>query len=99
MKLATCKEKRLLQSVYGLSETTGVVFQSLPGEGVVESTTTVGHVGDHIEVKVVDKEGNLVAFGEPGELCIKGYANMLGYWNDKEKTEEMIGPDGWLKTG
>lgn len=52
-----------------------------------------------MEAKVIDVDGRMVPFGQPGELCLRGYANMLGYWNDEAKTKEMIGPDHWLKTG
>ena len=41
----------------------------------------------------------MVPFGTPGELCIRGYCNMQDYWEDEEKTNEMLSKDGWLKTG
>ncbi|XP_071527802.1 putative acyl-CoA synthetase YngI [Panulirus ornatus] len=50
-------------------------------------------------VKVVDGDGQIVEVGEPGELCIRGYCNFLGYWEDPEKTKEIMSPGGWLKTG
>lgn len=87
------------QSVYGLSETTAVVFQSMFDDDEYRSTSTVGHVQDHIEVKVVDDDGKIVPIGTPGELCTRGYNNMLGYWEEEDRTKEMIGPDRWLKTG
>lgn len=52
-----------------------------------------------IRVKVVDKEGRMVPMGTPGELWVRGYSVMLGYWNDEEKTREFIDRDGWAKTG
>lgn len=52
-----------------------------------------------MQAKVIDSNGNTVAFGEPGELCIRGYATCKGYWDDPEKTRELIDKDGWLKTG
>lgn len=63
------------------------------------SISTVGYVGEHIEAKVINNEGNVVPFGTPGELCVRGYGNMLGYWDEEEKTKEIIGLDRWLKTG
>ncbi|KAL3269657.1 hypothetical protein HHI36_008720 [Cryptolaemus montrouzieri] len=88
-----------VKSVYGLTETTAVVFASKPGDDEEKSTSTVGYVGDHMEAKVVDENGMVVPFGIPGELCIRGYANMIGYWDDMKKTEATIGRDNWLKTG
>ncbi|CAD7079649.1 unnamed protein product [Hermetia illucens] len=88
-----------VKTVFGQTEATAVVGQSLPGETEDHVLHTVGHVTDHIEIKVIDKDGNTVPFGQPGELCIRGYLNCLGYYGDEEKTRELIGHDGWLKTG
>ena len=52
---------------------------------------TVGRVGPHVEVKVVDPEtGLVVERGEPGELCTRGYSVMLGYWDEPDMTAEAI---------
>ncbi|XP_044732041.1 medium-chain acyl-CoA ligase ACSF2, mitochondrial-like [Chrysoperla carnea] len=88
-----------VKSVYGLTETTAVIFQSLPKENQYCATETVGHLGDHIEAKVVDENGKLVPFGKPGELHIRGYCSLLKYYDDEEKTKETKGSDGWVKTG
>ena len=48
---------------------------------------------------MIDDEGRIVPIGEKGELCIRGYAVMLNYWDEPEKTAEVIGPDRWYKTG
>jgi medium-chain acyl-CoA ligase, mitochondrial len=86
---------RKMQSIYGLTETSAVVFESLPNDKNELVEEFVGTISDNIEAKVVDKEGNLVPFGEPGELCIRGYCNMMGYYGDEEKTKEVFGADGW----
>uniref|UniRef100_A0A034VUP2 Medium-chain acyl-CoA ligase ACSF2, mitochondrial n=1 Tax=Bactrocera dorsalis TaxID=27457 RepID=A0A034VUP2_BACDO len=88
-----------VRTVYGLTETTAVIFQSRPGDKSEHILNTVGHLLEHIEVKVVDAEGHIVQFGEPGELYVRGYATMLEYYDDAEKTKETIGNDKWLKTG
>ncbi|XP_017043963.1 medium-chain acyl-CoA ligase ACSF2, mitochondrial [Drosophila ficusphila] len=88
-----------VRSVYGLTETTAVIFQSRPGDSNDIVLNSVGHLQDHIEAKVVDAEGNCVPFGQPGELCVRGYTTMLGYHGDEEKTKETIGKDRWLRTG
>lgn len=49
--------------------------------------------------KVVDKDGLPVPFGTPGELWIRGYCNMLYYWDDEENTRKTLTSDNWLKTG
>ena len=40
-----------------------------------------------------------VPFGKPGELWIRAYSTMLGYWGDEENTKKTLTKDGWLKTG
>jgi fatty-acyl-CoA synthase len=61
---------------------------------------TVGRVGPHLEIKVVDPETGLtVPRGEPGELCTRGYSVMLGYWEQPEKTAEAIDSARWMRTG
>ena len=57
------------------------------------------YLQEHVEAKVINDKGEMVPFGTPGELCIRGYCNMQGYWEDEEKTNEMLSKDGWLKTG
>ena len=51
------------------------------------------------QAKIIDTQGKTLAFGEPGELCIRGYVNCRGYWEEPEKTKELIDDEGWLKTG
>jgi len=41
----------------------------------------------------------MVPMGTPGELWVRGYVVMLGYWNEEEETRQFIGLDGWAKTG
>ncbi|KAK9890740.1 hypothetical protein WA026_012088 [Henosepilachna vigintioctopunctata] len=90
---------KTVKSIYGLTETTCMIFSSKPGEDIDKSFTTVGCLAEHTEAKVIDTNGNVVPFGTPGELCVRGYQNMMGYWGDVEKTETTLGSDGWLKTG
>lgn len=85
--------------MYGLTELTAVAFQSLPTDDEEKAIYTVGHLGEHVEAKVVDEKGRIVPFGTPGELYVRSYSTMLGYWNDEEKTKDTITPDKWLKTG
>jgi len=52
-----------------------------------------------LQAKIVDEQGNVVDRGEKGELCIRGYCVMLCYWEDPEKTNEVIKQDRWYSTG
>jgi fatty-acyl-CoA synthase len=84
---------------YGMTETSPVSFQSASDDPLERRVTTVGRIHPHLEVKIVDTEGRVVPRGERGELCTRGYSVMLGYWNDAEKTEEVLDAAGWMHTG
>ena len=83
---------------YGMTETSPVSFQSFVDDPIEKRCATVGHVHPHLEVKIIDSNGNTVPRGKSGELCTKGYSVMQGYWDDQEKTDESI-IDGWMLTG
>ncbi|XP_055919431.1 medium-chain acyl-CoA ligase ACSF2, mitochondrial [Eupeodes corollae] len=88
-----------VNSVFGMTELTAVCFQSMIGDDEDKILNTVGHLQDHLEAKVIDGNGNTVPFGQPGELCVRGYSVMLHYLNDEVKTKETLSESGWLHTG
>jgi fatty-acyl-CoA synthase len=85
---------------YGMTETSPVSTQTGADDDLDRRTATVGRVHPHLEVKVVDPSTGLtVPRGETGEFCTRGYSVMLGYWNDPEKTAEVIDAARWMHTG
>ncbi|HIF10236.1 MAG TPA: AMP-binding protein [Sneathiellales bacterium] len=84
---------------YGMTETSPVSFQSTPDDTIERRVSTVGAIMPHVEVKIIDEDGQVVPSGERGELCTRGYSVMRGYWNDDEKTESSIDAGGWMHTG
>ena len=84
---------------YGMTETSPVSFQSSVDDPVERRVSTVGRIQPHIEVKIVDSDGRIVARGESGELLTRGYSVMLGYWGDEARTHEAIDAAGWMHTG
>jgi fatty-acyl-CoA synthase len=84
---------------YGMTETSPVSFQTSTDDPLERRVGTVGRILPHLEVKIVDAEGRIVAPRVPGELCTRGYSVMLGYWDDAEKTAEAIDRAGWMHTG
>ncbi|XP_063376010.1 medium-chain acyl-CoA ligase ACSF2, mitochondrial-like [Cydia fagiglandana] len=90
---------RTVSSLFGMTETTAAVFQSLPDDSTDLVAGTVGYIQDHVETKVVDEQGKVVPFGSSGELMVRGYNTMMGYWGEPEKTRQALGEDGWLHTG
>jgi fatty-acyl-CoA synthase len=84
---------------YGMTETSPVSFQSSPADSLERRVTTVGRIQPHMEAKVIDANGALLPRGVPGELCTRGYAVMIGYWDDPQRTAEAIDDEGWMHTG
>lgn len=86
-------------TAYGLTESCGFVSICRPEDDAEIIATTSGRAMDGVEVKCVDGNGVEVARGEPGEIWLRGYNVMKGYFNNDEATRETITDDGWLKTG
>jgi len=85
---------------YGMTETSPVSTQTRVDDSLERRVSTVGRVGPHLEVKIVDPvTGDTMTRGEVGELCTRGYSVMLGYWEEPAKTAEAIDPEGWMHTG
>lgn len=84
---------------YGMTETSPLSFQSSLDDSLEDRVGTVGRVHPHVEVKIIDKNGRTSSVGESGELCTRGYSVMRGYWNDEDRTREVIDDGGWMHTG
>ncbi|WP_158019253.1 AMP-binding protein [Mycobacterium basiliense] len=85
---------------YGMTETSPVSTQTRTDDSLERRVATVGRAGPHLEIKVVDPlTGETVPRGNAGEFCTRGYSVMSGYWNDPERTAEVIDADGWMHTG
>ena len=85
---------------YGMTETSPVSTQTRHDDSIGRRVSTVGRVGPHLEVKIIDPATGLTAsYGEPGELCTRGYSVMLGYWDQPDKTAEVIDRARWMHTG
>jgi len=84
---------------YGLTETTGTVSMCRHDDPPEVIAETVGRPLPGVEVRVVDDERRDVAQGQPGELLVRGFNVMKGYFNNPTATAEAIDADGWLATG
>ena len=83
---------------YGMTETSPVSFQSSTSDPLERRVATVGRIQPQLGAKVVDGDGKVVPVGQTGELCVRGYSVMKGYWGDEARTREVI-RDGWMHTG
>jgi fatty-acyl-CoA synthase len=84
---------------YGMTETSPVSFQTGPDATVEQRVATVGKILPQLEAKVVDASGHVLLRGQTGELLVRGYSLMAGYWNDAQRTAEAIDAEGWMHTG
>ncbi len=86
-------------TAYGLTETCGVVTICRPEDSAEIISTTSGRAMPGVDVKCVNTDGASVAIGEAGEICVRGYNVMQGYFNNPQATQEAIDAEGWLHTG
>ena len=82
---------------YGLTEA-GTCTGTRPGDDPGTIATTVGRAMPDLEVRVVDGDRE-AASGETGEVLVRGFSVMAGYFDDPEATAAAIDADGWLHTG
>lgn len=85
---------------YGMTETSPVSLQTAMSDSLDQRVRTVGRVGPHLEVKIVDPgTGEVLPRGASGELLTLGYSVMTVYWNDPDQTASAIDAEGWMHTG
>lgn len=84
----------------GMTETAGIFALCAEDETLEQRATSNGKPAPGMEVRIVDLDnGRDVAFGEVGEILVRGYCVMEGYYKAPEKTAETLDQDGWLHTG
>ena len=95
---------------YGQTETTSTVAVLDPDDHRVDGSeeeqaiklkrlSSVGQVLDDVEVRVVDEDGTPVASGVLGEVQLRTFRAMDGYWGNEEKTRITVDDEGWVHTG
>lgn len=85
--------------MYGQTETSPANHMTSVDDPIQKRVASVGRCAPHQEIKIVDENNRVVAIGEKGEICCRGYAVMLGYWDDEERTADTIDEAGWLHSG
>ncbi|XP_049418124.1 medium-chain acyl-CoA ligase ACSF2, mitochondrial-like isoform X3 [Epinephelus fuscoguttatus] len=99
-RLRTDMNMKEITLAYGTTENSPITFLGFPQDNEDLKINTVGCIMNHTEAKVVDPAtGEIVPLGASGELMIRGSCVMHGYWQDSEKTREVISQDRWYRTG
>ncbi|MFG3659339.1 FadD3 family acyl-CoA ligase [Streptomyces sp. NPDC047706] len=80
-------------TAYGLSEASGIVTMCRRGDDPSVIASTSGRAIPGTEVRVDAPPGS------PGEVLVRGFNVMRGYYEDQPATDEVLTPDGWLRTG
>ncbi|MFD7707727.1 FadD3 family acyl-CoA ligase [Streptomyces sp. NPDC059785] len=86
-------------TAYGLSEASGIVTMCRRGDAPSVIAATSGRAIPDTEVRVVDAAGEEVPAGNRGEVLVRGFNVMAGYFEDAAATAEVLTGDGWLRTG
>ena len=88
-----------LSSVYGQTETCGIITRTLPSESLATHAETIGTPLEGAELRIASPDGAPVADGETGEIQIRAPYVMSGYFRNPDATREAFTADGFLRTG
>ena len=89
-----------IANIFGQTEMQGVVTGVFPDDSPQDQAETIGQAMPHVAVKIADPvTGSILPLGQPGEICVRGYLTMVGYFGMPEETAKTLKPDGWLHSG
>ena len=98
-------------NAFGQTETASTITVLGPADHIIEGSDeekqkklyrlscSIGRPLPDVEVQIVDDGGNVLPPRQVGEIIARGRRVMSGYWQDAEKTQKALTPDGWLRTG
>lgn len=87
-------------NIYGQTEMQGVMSGVHRDDAERDQAETIGQPLPHVEARIADPAtGATLPLGETGEIQMRGYQAMLGYFNMPEETARTITPEGWLRSG
>ncbi|MFG2943833.1 FadD3 family acyl-CoA ligase [Streptomyces adustus] len=86
-------------TAYGLSEASGIVTMCRRGDEPSVIASTSGRAIPGTELRIADGAGAPLGPGVPGEVLVRGFNVMRGYYEDEAATAEVLTADGWLRTG
>ena len=87
-------------TAWGMTEVGVGATRSYLDSSVDDRCLASGHPLPGYEFKIIEPNtGEVQSFGALGELCVRGYSLMQGYYKKEQETNEVIDQDGWLHTG
>ncbi len=85
---------------FGMTETAGTVTTSRLDDPLQERITRLGRPLPGLELRILDPAtGDDAPEGIPGEVLVRGYSTLEGYYKDAQKTAQALDPQGWFHTG
>ncbi|MCB1475764.1 MAG: AMP-binding protein [Rhodobiaceae bacterium] len=87
-------------NIFGQTEMQGVAITVHLDDSIEDKSETIGQALPHAEVKIADPAtGDVLPLDTQGEICVRGYQTMIGYFDMPEETAKALSPDGWLRSG
>jgi fatty-acyl-CoA synthase len=87
-------------NIYGQTEMQGVISAVHCDDSREDQAQTIGQPMPRVEVKIGDPQsGQVLPLGVQGEIYVRGYQTMIGYFNMPAETAKALEPDGWLHSG
>lgn len=87
-------------NLFGQTELSPVLTATRPEDSREDQLTTIGRPLPQVDCRIIDPgTGQVVEFGQVGEICARGYQTFVGYLHDPEATENTIDADGFVHTG
>jgi fatty-acyl-CoA synthase len=89
-----------VHNLFGQTELSPVLTLTRRGDPDADLLSTVGRPLPQVEVRIVDPGTNQpVPLGIPGEICARGYQQLIEYYRDPQATAAAVDADGWLHLG
>ncbi|MFL6063013.1 MAG: class I adenylate-forming enzyme family protein [Marmoricola sp.] len=86
-------------NLFGQTELSPVLTATRGSDSREDQLGTVGHPLPQVDVKIVGADGSVVPLGEPGEICARGYQQLMEYLGDPGATAACVDAEGFVHTG
>jgi len=86
-------------NLFGQTELSPVLTATRPTDDRADQLGTVGHPLPQVDVKIVDPQGRVVPLGRPGEICARGYQQLIEYLHEPAATATTVDDEGFVHTG